>query len=304
MKAEARLEMLRMVDDLFAEGPIRQYLHTFVEEKAGESAIWSNLAWHVHAMMGGNSPLIGRAMALTEMLMLALDIVDDVQDRDNAEKPWMKMPEAETLNAVLGMFAVIMAEWGKIGQPSLQVHFAKLLAQTIEGQQIDVGQTIRTEADYMDMVRKKSGSLTKLAFLMGYGLIGNLAAETVEQLDDLAECIGVMAQIANDMNDVQRYDVKNDLLLKKRTLPVLFMLEDSREEFPPIADYYEGRITAETFLQHKLACLAYIRDSGCLEYCRVIRQLYADEAGKLLSALPAETVWKDKLRELAFGTPA
>lgn len=301
MNSETRLEMLRMVDNLFEDGQIRHYLRTFVEEKATENPIWSEITLHVHYMMGGTSQWVGRAAALTEMLLLALDIVDDLQDRDNTAKPWMNAPEADVLNAVLGMFAVMMAELARIGLASLQADVGRLLAQTVEGQQQDVNQSVRTEADYIDMVRQKSGSLTKLAFVMGYGLVDDLAPETIERLDDLAECIGMMAQIANDMNDVRRYDIKNDLLLKKRTLPILFMLEDSRDEFPAIEDYYEGRITAEAFLQQKTACLAYIEESGCLEYCRVIRQLYADEAERLLASLPADPSWKEKFRALAFG---
>lgn len=294
-------QMLQWVEELFEGSDLKSMLKAFIQEKAEESTIWSTLTRNTHYMLGGNSPDIDRAAAMTEMAMLLLDIVDDLQDKDNTEKSWMNYPEAEVLNAVLAYHAMLMVELPKLGSMEWPSRVGRLLAQAINGQHVDVTQAVLTEEDYMAMVRQKSGSLMQLACMMGYALVDGLPQETIDRMNELAECAGVMAQISNDIRDVQRWDVKNDLLFKKRTLPVLYMLEDSREEFPALARYYEGEISAEEFLQEKVACMQYVRDCGCIEYSQVIRRLFADRAKELLDAIPGVSPWKERFEEMAIG---
>jgi len=294
-------QMLGFVDTHFVDEELKEMLKTFIQEKAGENSRWSNITIYAHFMLGGNSPSIERVAALTEMMILSLDIVDDLQDQDNFAKPWMTCPPAYALNAVLSMFAVFMAELGEFGHPRMQREVGKLLARSIGGQHKDVSQAVVTEADYMDMVQRKSGSLIRLACFMGYSLIDGLDQETTARMDELADCIGAIAQIGNDVKDLLRYDVKNDLLQKKRTLPIIFLLEDSEAEFPPIGQFYEGLITAEQFLQVKQACMQYIRDSGCIEYANAITILITDQAEQLFQSLPGVAPWRDKFKEITLG---
>jgi len=293
--------MLQWVEELFAGSHLKSMLQAFIREKAEESTIWSELTRNTHYMLGGDSASIDRAAAMTEMVMLLLDIVDDLQDKDNTEKGWMKCPEADVLNAILAFHAMMCVELPKFGSLELSERIGRLLAQAISGQHTDVTQAVMTEEDYIAMVRQKSGSLMQLACLMGYSLVDGLPQETIERVNELAECMGVIAQISNDIRDVLRYDVKNDLLFKKRTLPILFMLEDSLEEFPALARYYEGSMTVEQFLQVKAACMQYIRDCGCIEYSQVIRNLFADRAKELLNAIPGVSPWKERFEKMAMG---
>lgn len=301
MSIGVRNEMERVVDGIFGNGDVKELLHAFMRDKAGEQSRWSSLTLHAHYMLGGNSPHIERAAALTELIILALDIVDDLQDQDNMDKPWMKCPLAYSLNAVLALLAAMTHELGTIGSARLSGEIGRLLARAIEGQQMDVSQSVHSEADYVTMVQMKSGSLIRLACCMGYALIDGLEQETIDRMNDLADCIGMIAQIANDVNDLQRYDVKNDLLQKKRTLPILFLLVDSEAEFPAIPRFYAGEMTADEFLKVKKECLQYIQESGCIEYSEVIRTLYAEKAEQLFDALPAVSPWKEKFKEIAFG---
>ncbi|MFC5401635.1 polyprenyl synthetase family protein [Cohnella soli] len=294
-------QMLDMADRHFQSRDMKDLMRECINEKAKEQFKWASMTTYVHGMLGGESPAIERAAALTELLMLALDIVDDVQDQDNASMIWMQRPQAYALNAVLSFIAVAMSEWREIGNADMLGEIGQLLARSIEGQQKDVSGAVVTEADYVEMVRQKSGALIRLAFRMGYSLVDGLERETTQRIDEMAECVGMIAQIGNDVNDVIRYDVKNDLLQKKRTLPILFMLVDSHEEFPPISQYYEGKISEEEFLRSKSECMQYIRDSGCIEYSQVIQRLYTERAEELLQLIPAVSPWKEKLKELTLG---
>jgi len=296
------LELTRLVEEYFQQADLVKMLRAFIVDKAEEGAVWSALTRSTHYMLGGASPEIERAAALTEILVLLSDIVDDLQDRDNMQKIWMQYPEAEVLSAVLALHAILIAELPKLGAPSeWLIETGRTLARAIDGQHLDVKMGAHTEQDYIVLIQQKSGTLIRLALMMGSSLVDGLEQVTIERLNELADCVGVIAQLSNDIRDVQRWDEKSDLLMKKRTLPILFMLEDSKEEFPVLAQYYEGDMSTEQFLQEKAGCMQYILDSGCIEYSQVIRKLFGDRAKELLGEIPAASPWKEQFESLTLG---
>jgi competence protein ComQ len=179
---------------------------------------------------------------------------------------------------------------------------SSLLSSSVIGQQQDLSDTIETEQDYIMMIRGKSGSLLKLSCYLGYATAGVRDPETIQIMDELAETIGIISQIRNDARDVKRWDKKNDLIQRKKTLPVLFMLADEEEMFAPLRNYYEGKISQAEFLLHKTACLDYIEQSGCLEYSSIIETLFKNRADQLLELLDADAEWKKAFRKLTLGS--
>lgn len=295
MEAGVLDELYRMVDEYALEASLNASLRTFIQEKAGENTSWSDMTRFTHLMLGGSSPLLDRHAALTELVILLLDIVDDLQDRDSMSRSWMVCDPAVTLNAILAMFAAILGT----ALPDWSRKIAQLLARSIQGQQADVTGAVETEEQYFNMVASKSGSLVQLAVYMGYSLIADMDEERAAVLDQLAMCAGIVSQIENDARDVLRLDRKNDLLYKKRTLPVLFMLEDSRAEYPVLEQYYHGEITEEAFASGQAEHVEYARRSGCIEYCKVIQSLYKDKANELYEALPPMIEpWAEKFRAI------
>jgi competence protein ComQ len=299
--------MYRIVDKYVTENDLNELLKTFIRDKAAEGSKWSNITRCTHYMLGGNSPAIDLSEAMTEMAMLSFDIIDDLQDGDNKLKPWIVCSQAYTLNGILAFLFAFMAEMGHIeeqlpqGSPSLIAEVGSLLSQSINGQQIDLNGTIGSEADYLAMIQKKSGSLIRFACFMGYALIPNLDKQTVTAMNGLAELIGMISQMENDIRDVQRIDEKNDLLQKKRTLPILFLLMDHNPSFPYIQQYYDGTITQESFLSLKKDCIQHIEDSGCIEYSRIIQSLHLDQAEVQFNALPGISPWKERFKEMTFA---
>jgi competence protein ComQ len=300
-------EMKRIVDEHFQAEDLKALLHEFLMEKVKEKSIWAKITQYCHLMLGGSSPHIQRIAALTELLILALDIIDDLQDRDNFTKPWMKCPQENTLNAIIAFIFASFSELGKLSDGDrrapvpLSSEISRLIVHSINGQHKDLNQKIVTEEDYIAAVQEKSGSLLRFACYMGYSCIEDCDPKTIEVVDDLAGLIGVIAQIDNDVKDVQRYDVKNDLLQKKRTLPILYLLHHSEEDFPIFKQFYDGVVTEREFLEKKMECLQYIVDSGCIEYSRIIQTLYVNRAEQLLASLPTVLPWKDKFREITLG---
>lgn len=304
MRMEVRQEAEAVIDAYFPNGELNGWLKTFLADKAGEQAIWSELTLLVHWMLGGQSPSITRIAALTELIVLSADIADDLQDQDNAEKAWMQCPPAYAWNTVLALLMGAVAELSRLtgaseGGPLTEV-VSRFLAQSINGQHSDISGTIVTEQDYIAMVTDKAGALLRLTYYMGYASTGKADSRTSELLDEIACCGGIAAQIRNDARDVLNIGGKNDLLQRKRTLPVLFLLKHGAEEFPAIGAYYEGAMSEEAFLAQQEACSAYIRESGCLEYAATIQRLYIQRAEELFESLDVQSPWKEQFRELVL----
>jgi competence protein ComQ len=299
--------MHSIVDKYFLETDLNALLKQFIAEKAEEGTNWADITAFTHWMLGGDSLQIDRFSALTEWVVLAFDIIDDLQDQDNTSKPWMACPREYTLNAVLSFLIALIGELGELQannqqvSSSLMIQISQMLASSIIGQQNDLNHSVRTDADYIRMVEQKSGSLLRFACFMGYSLIPNLSNELVAQMDLLANHIGIIAQLGNDIRDVLRYDEKKDLLQKKRTLPILFLLKDSPEEFPPLAQYYQGEISEQEFLLRKQDCIQYIVDSGCIEYSRIVQSLFIEKAEEIYTSIPAVMPWKEKFKEITFS---
>ncbi|CAI6085026.1 polyprenyl synthetase family protein [Cohnella sp. JJ-181] len=295
MEAAVKDELCRMVDEYATDEALNGLLKAFIREKENDDAMWSEMTRTTHQMLGGDSPLLDRHAALTELIVLLLDIVDDLQDRDSPQRPWMTGDPAMTLNAVLVMFAAILGSCGRDVAPRI----ASLLARSIDGQQADIAGTVTTEEQYFNMVASKSGALVELAVYMGYALVDGIDPAHLATLDQLAVCAGIVSQIENDARDVLRLDYKNDIIHRKRTLPILFLLEDSHAEYPELDSYYAGGISQEAFRMNQPALVQYVRDSGCIEYCKVVQALYKDKASELYALLPPlEEPWAGRFRDL------
>lgn len=302
MEQRVLAEMDRIIDAYFHVEDLNQLLKTFVRDKAGEGkSMWSELTLCCYYMLNGSSDDIYAAAARTELLILALDIVDDIQDQDNIGKAWMQCDPALALNAIIAFILASIGDMTRYNQPLKQKWF-QLITRSINGQQRDLSaSTILSESDYFTMIQEKSSSLINLAFSMGYGYIEDCDSAVIAQLDELAQYIGVAAQIKNDTRDVLRLDLKSDVLQKKKTLPILFLLGQSKEKLSPIHLYYKGKITREELLEAQDECLKVLEDSGCVEYARTIQFLYVNKVEELFESLSIVSPWKDKLKDIVMA---
>ncbi|WP_157261515.1 polyprenyl synthetase family protein [Paenibacillus sp. A3] len=294
--------MYRMVDDHVGAEDLNALLKAFIEEKAQEQGSWSSITRCTHEMLGGASPHIDRLAAATELILLCFDIVDDLQDQDHESKPWMQCPPAVALNAVLALLTGFVGELGQCGVTGRSLYeISKMLSRSVSGQHKDVTNQVVSEVDdYLTMIQEKSGSLFRFACLMGYCLT-DCSEETMERIDDLADCVGMIHQIQNDLKDIAQFDVKSDLLLRKRTLPVLYLLNVDSEAFRPVKDYYEGKITADALVQDKEQYMRLIVDSGCIEYTKIVQSVCVQKAEELWTVLQVRSPWKEKFRELTYA---
>lgn len=307
MQPQVIHELERIVDEHFHVEQLNKQLKTFIQEKVKEQSFWSDITLYCHKMLGGTSPYIDKMAAITELMMLALDIVDDLQDKDNKLKPWMKCPQEYAMNAALAFIFASMIEMDRYSashksiDKSVVGDVCRFITNSGNGQFIDIHRSIVTEQDYVQAVQQKSGSLIQFACHMGYSCLEHPQPDVIEKVNELASFIGVINQLENDIRDVQRYDVKNDLLQKKKTLPILFLLQHSDEDFPEFKQYYEGKISKKAFISKKMECLHFIIDSGCIEYSKIIQTLFVNRAEQLLEAIPGISPWKEKFKEITIS---
>lgn len=293
-----RLKQFISVDDLKV-----RMIQSIRDKQTEKPSGWPVLTLSSHQLFGGTSSNIHKLCDMTEFIILALDIMDDLQDQDNDSKVWMTWNPSAAMNVML---ALLMSAFEGIeayeGCGNVRIgDLSRFIIRAVNGQHMDTEQLIQTEADYVESVVQKSGSLIRLAMYVGYAAAGMNHIETRIKMDELADCIGMMAQLENDLQDVLRYDIKNDLLGKKKTLPILYLLEHSEQDCPILKQYYDGLCSREQFLQSKIECMRYIEGSGCIEYTKVIQALYFQKADEILDQIDVESSLKRSFKETVYA---
>jgi competence protein ComQ len=298
---DIQLHIAQMMDDYMFDEDLKTLLKACMSDSETASLSWSKITLCTHAMLGGRSPDIYRRAAVTELVVLILDIVDDLQDQDSDTKPWMRVDTASALNAVLALLMGMVGELGRMNASGVMlVEISKIIARSINGQHKDVTNAVASVDEYLWMTQEKSGSLFRLACFMGYSDTG-CTEQTVEQLHQMADCVGLLHQIQNDVRDLVRYDEKSDLMAKKRTLPILYILSIEDDAFSPVKAYYEGAVTSDFMVDHQDKVKELIQDSGCLEYARIVQSVCTQKADEIFSELHALEPWKEEFRTLTLG---
>src|SRR5690554_4930487 len=95
--------MYDIVNQYVYHDQLNTLVKTYIDNKKQDHGVWSDMTLSIHRMLGGTSPDIHLLAATTEFIILASDIIDDLQDQDHINKPWMRDPQAYTLNAVVAM---------------------------------------------------------------------------------------------------------------------------------------------------------------------------------------------------------
>ncbi len=238
-----------------------------------------------------------------ELIILAADILDDIQDKDAAIYPWSEVNSDENLNIIIGF---LLSAFNKItlldccfevrNFMSQQIH--SLLLQSINGQQKDIYNRITTETEYLEMASLKSGSLMQLACVLG---AGNVSEKTLDIIKTYSNYIGIIAQIRNDVHDLLTDYHLSDLHIKKITLPVLYYLCIEDDDFRPIKNYYNSTQNFTHLADsEKVHFMKIIRHGGAIQYCNVIEKIYYRKFINSIEGLPISNTAREKLINLRF----
>jgi competence protein ComQ len=288
--------MLKLVDDYFPVEGLKNLISGFVTFKMQGHFPFGQLTILHYRMFAGQSQDIFHAAAAVELMILSLDIFDDLQDQDNFSVPWNKIDQAISMNIATGL---LMLSAKALDQTSFDLnrkvkasdYLNTQVLKAVNGQHTDLVDSLESEEDYIQMVRKKSGSLMASACLVGTALAGEQHHDSVNKY---GEYIGIIAQLKNDINDICRWG-KNDLINKKKTLPTLYLLNNQQPQYQFAKDYFNGKLREEDLVKHKAEIQDLIEKSGAIEYTRVIIRINQLKVFEVLEIMGVKQEWKEKL---------
>lgn len=295
-RAQLSTEMIRM---------IKSSLNA--DSKTGELFKWAHLTFlSSNCVSGVNDVVLPGAIAM-EFFALAADIFDDIQDQDNDELPWRKIPNANSINLaicllMLGNEAIsTITESGHFREVSKILNRTGISASDGQFQESLYDSCEQVTLDqYFEVVKSKSGSLTACACKIG-AILGGATEPVVFQLEQFGTNLGIMSQIRNDLNDFLNFEKKNDLVNNRKTLPYVYLLNilkgETADRFKQLTQMEDqGTHGFDDREQEYLKQLAL--DEGVVHYCTVMYEVFRQKAMDILLAIPVLENRKGKLIKL------
>ncbi|OXS72306.1 transcriptional regulator [Lysinibacillus sp. KCTC 33748] len=281
-------------NELLIGHELRSMLKIFKEEKKAVGYSFGKLCyWHYEAFADCLNEDIYKVAAAIELLILSFDIIDDLQDKDS-DYSWTKTPEL-SLNVALAM--LVMAS-KTIRETSFEHKSAAIqilddyALRSINGQQLDLLNTCRDEQSYLQMIEQKSGSLTAMGCLIGEVLA---KGETSSDVKEYGKYIGIIQQIKNDIQSLKTWGSKNDLLNKRYSLPIIYLLSQKNDVSKSVISYYNDDIDA--FLDNN-AMENELTNGGAIRYAITIKNVYKFKALDNLENIAINDLGKDYLKKL------
>ncbi|MBD1380873.1 polyprenyl synthetase family protein [Metabacillus arenae] len=221
---------------------------------------------HYH-IFGGKREDVYHLVSAIELVTLAIDIFDDLEDLDNYEEPWMQVKHSISLNAASLLLTIsqkivyrLSNEWNT----QLLNIYQDYLIEAAEGQHEDLLDWQAFEETCLLTIKMKSGALTALASACG----SMLASKRVDlQVEKYAYQIGIAAQLDNDLNDLFSSQKTDSKIIDKNTLASIF-LRTSTNPFAKklLANIKKGNFTyTEEYKQLLLK-------SGVVAYLSILKQ--------------------------------
>lgn len=281
-------------NEILISHELRSMLKKFKEEKKAVGYSFGKLCyWHYEAYTDCLNEDIYNVAAAIELLILSFDIIDDLQDKDS-DYSWTKTPEL-SLNVALAMLVMasrtIRASTFEHKSIAIQI-LEDYALRSINGQQLDLLNTCRDEQSYIQMIEQKSGSLTAMSCLIGEVLA---KGEISSEVEEYGKYIGIIQQIKNDIQSLKTWGPKNDLLNKRYSLPIIYLLSQGNDVSNSVVNYYNDDIVA--FLDNN-ATENELTNGGAIRYAITIKNVYKFRALDSLENVAINEVCKDYLKKL------
>ncbi len=268
---------------------------------------WANLTFASCEFLTGAAELALHGAVAMELFALAADILDDIQDEDNDLAPWRKIPVSQAISLATAVLVLSYQALGKVADPLLYRRVMQILNETglraSNGQFLEVLYDQRNEVtldEYLELIGKKSGSLTAAACKMG-GVLGGASPETADRLAQFGVKLGQIAQVDNDLRDFHYTGDKSDLSKGKKTLPFVYLMTTlegaTAEQFKCLIKSAQEK-TLQFGPEQKQKLVDILLHEGGAHYCLVVQEMFRQEALKILETIPVPDSQKGKLSEL------
>ncbi|MCR4580698.1 MAG: polyprenyl synthetase family protein [Treponema sp.] len=124
------------------------------------------------------------------------------------------------------------------------------------------------EAEYLAMVKNKTGRLASLAAKIG-GIAGGLSNEEAEKLGGIAANIGIGFQIIDDVINLTSGNVGkkrgDDIVEGKKSLPVIMHINEAPEDKAAIADCMKRAAAQGIESPAVEECIKILEKKGCID---------------------------------------
>ncbi|HUF03023.1 MAG TPA: polyprenyl synthetase family protein [Aridibacter sp.] len=305
-----RQEML-LVEEEFARQTssnvqVISYLGEYLRASGGKRVRPALLVLANRAAGGkGESESVIRLATVMEMIHTATLVHDDIIDNAATRR------NTVTVNAKFGnQAAVLMGDWLytsafeiSLKERSLVILdiLTELTRKMTEGELIQLtmlGRTDISEADYFDILRRKTAYLFSACCEIG-AILAGVEPEVRSELKDYGMNLGTAFQLADDVldftadKDVLGKASGADLLEGKLTLPLILLVKED----PSVTDLLEDVMRSGEYgpgIRERL--LEMLSEAGALESTRRRALEYAGRAVKNLELLP-ETRYGEALSE-------
>jgi octaprenyl-diphosphate synthase len=251
-----------------------------------------------------------RGAALIELLHTATLVHDDVVDDSNYRRGLF------SINALWkNKIAVLVGDYLLSRGLLLSIdhgdyHLLKIVSQAVremsEGEllQIEKARSLNiTEDVYYTIIRQKTASLIASCCAVGVASVTD-NQELIEKARLFGEKVGMAFQVKDDLFDYETAEVIGkpvgiDIKEKKMTLPLIYALNK--------AGWWESKkirfiIQHQTHKSAKVKeVLAFVRNSGGIEYTHQVMNKLATEAMELLETFP-DSDYKTSMKDLVEFT--
>ncbi len=199
--------------------------------------------------VGGDAAQVLPSAAAIELVHNLSLIHDDIQDRsyERRGRPtvWKLWGKSQAINIGDFMFALAALALLKLrdnGIPSREIVYSfhlltEACKELCEGQCLDIEFEDRidiTVEDYLNMIRKKTAALTAASASTGAYL--GKGGEKIQYFHQFGEALGMAYQIRDDilgiwgMKERTGKSIEEDLRQRKKTLPVVYALRESKDK--------------------------------------------------------------------------
>ncbi len=283
--------MKEIVEQFMSESQLKAHMLVAIEQHMKESDLLFGRLAYLHydlfSTQGDHSTYIATAV---ELIVLAGDLLDDVVDQDRFEDTAIPLHIAIGF-LLLGQQAIANVSISNNKKLKALSYVTSCLLQSVHGQQTDVACNVQTEAEYIKMVEKKSGSLVAMVCVIGALLAGK---EDIAAIETYARYIGIAAQIDNDLDALYNWDKKADIQAKKKSLPILYMLESKHDNL--WKQYFNNDIDYERMYVQKEKALQQMEQEGAIYYAKVMSQIYKEKAWQEIEKLDVDDAYKSVLK--------
>jgi geranylgeranyl diphosphate synthase type I len=265
------------------------------------------------AVGGEMAQVLPSAAAIECVHNLSL-IHDDIQDRspERRGRPtvWKLWGKSQAINIGDFMFALASLALLKLkdnGVPSEEiVHSFHLLTQACkelcEGQYLDIEFENRVDVtieDYLNMIRKKTAALIAASTSIGAYL--GKGGEKVQYFHQFGEALGMAYQIRDDilgiwgMKESTGKSIEEDLRQRKKTLPVVYALRESKDKTKLERLYSQRHIDG----RHVPLVVGILDQSGARNHAQNLVQEYCRRALEQLETSGVERNRQAPLKQIA-----